>query len=296
MSLPISWPADGLIPVAIQDDETRAVLMIGFMNQEALDATRATGEVHFWSRSRSELWHKGSSSGHIQRVRSIAVNCEQTSLLIRVLQVGAVCHDGYSTCYYRELLPDGSLEVTQDRLFDPRDVYGDGNGIHALTTLWWSAYAWLQDQNVVADSRTSVLLHDPNTSVIDRIQDELRELAGVLDKTHFHSNQNDDALLESSQCAYWIVIECLLRGISFSDILPDRALDVVEATVDPFTASRILRVEAEALQSMTPGVASHLLRMIAEAVRTVDIDPREIIERDLEQLKSRDYFSAYFAR
>lgn len=294
--LPIRWPADGLIPAVIQDDNTDAVLMTGFMNVEALDATRSTGMVHFWSRSRNELWHKGASSGHVQHVRSIAVNCELNSLLIRVEQVGAVCHDGYATCYYRELLPDGSLERTQDRLFDPRDVYGDGFGLAGLTRRWWDAYEHLRDNNLEAVSNTCRLIRSTDTSVLARIQDELQELAGVLDGTHIHSNQQEDALLESSQCAYWIVVECLRRGIGYDAVRPDRALDVPEATVDAITASLVLRAEALSLAEITAGTAMHLLRMIAEAVRTLDIDPRSVIERDMAELESKPYLAEFFAR
>ncbi|MCA9833459.1 MAG: phosphoribosyl-AMP cyclohydrolase [Thermomicrobiales bacterium] len=294
--LPIRWPDDGLIPAVIQDDATDAVLMVGFMNAEALTATRSTGEVHFWSRSRNELWHKGASSGHIQRVRNIAVNCELNSLLIRVEQIGAVCHDGYATCYYRELLPDGTLERTQDRLFDPRDVYGDGFGLVGLTQRWWGAYEYLRDHDLAAVSTTSRLLRSSDASVLPRIQDELQELAGVLDGTHMHQDQREDALLEASQCAYWIVIECLLQGIGYEAVRPDRALDVPEATVGAITASLVLRAEALSLEQITAGTAMHLLRMIAEAVRTLDIDPRAVIERDLAELQGKPYLAEFFAR
>ena len=293
---PIDWPANGLIPAVIQDDTTDAVLMTGFMNAEALAATRTTGEVHFWSRSRQELWHKGASSGHVQHVRRIAINCELNSLLIRVEQVGAVCHEGYATCYYREILPDGSLQRTQDRLFDPRDVYGDGNGLAGITAEWWGAYAYLRDSDLSTESGTSRMLHALGGSVRGRIQDELRELAGVLTGTHMHSSQHEDALLESSQCAYWIVSECLLRGIRYDEVRPDRALDVIDATVDPATAAVILRAEAEVLGDLSPATAAHLLHMIAEAVQTLGIDPRDIIHRDLDELRTKPYLTPYFAR
>src|SRR5699024_1507899 len=148
----------------------------GFMNAEAVETTRSTGQVHFWSRSRQELWHKGGTSGHVQHVRSMAINCDNNSLLIRVEQIGAVCHDGYATCYYRDVQEDGSLEINQDRLFDPRDVYGDGYGLEALTREWWGAYEWLHDHDFSEQSGTSRILRSPETSVINRIQDELGEL------------------------------------------------------------------------------------------------------------------------
>ena len=193
-------------------------------NTEALERTRATGEVHFFSRSRNELWHKGGTSGHVQKVRSIAINCDRNSLLIRVEQVGAVCHDGYATCYYRDLLPDGTLETNQERLFDPRDVYGDGFGLAGLTRQWWGAYEYLRDTDLTAESGTSRMLRTPNANVLDRLRDELTELAGVLDGNHVHTDQRSDLLLEGSQCCYWIVVESLLQGLGWDDVRPDRAL------------------------------------------------------------------------
>ncbi len=295
-ALTINWPEDGLIPVVIQDDESDAVLMTGFMNAEAVETTRSTGQVHFWSRSRQELWHKGGTSGHVQHVRSIAINCDNNSLLIRVEQVGAVCHDGYATCYYRDVQQDGSLEINQDRLFDPRDVYGNGYGLEALTREWWGAYEWLRDHDVSEQSGTSRILQSPEKSVINRIQDELGELAGVLDGTHVHSEQPEDAILEASQCAYWVVVESLKSGLTWSDVRPDRALDVIEASVDAGIAATVLRAEALVLTELSAGVATHLLQMIAESVRTLGIDPRTVIEYDMDQLRARPYLSEYFAR
>lgn len=292
----INWPEDGLIPCVIQDDESNAVLMMGFMNAEALERTRATGEVHFWSRSRNELWHKGSTSGHVQKVRNIAINCERNSLLIRVQQIGAVCHDGYATCYYRDLLPDGTLATNQERLFDPRDVYGDGFGLEGLTRKWWDAYGYLRDNDLTTQSGTSKVLRTPGASVLNRIQDELTELAGVLDGSHVHTDQASDLLLEGSQCCYWIVVESLLRGLTWDDVRPDRAVDVAEASVEPVMAAAILRAEAQALRTFSAAVAMHLLQLVAESARTVGIEPRALIERDLAELEQRPYLTAYFAR
>lgn len=293
---PINWPADGLIPVVIQDDENDAVLMMGFMNQESLEATRSSGEVHFWSRSRQELWHKGSGSGHVQRVRSIAINCDQNSLLIRVEQIGAVCHDGYSTCYYRDVLDDGSLAINRARVFDPRDVYGDGYGLQAITHEWWGAYQFLKDNDLAAQSGTSKLLRSSETSVINRIGEELTELAGVLDGSHVHTNQHDDAILEASQCGYWIAVESIRSRFTWDQVRPDQSLNIVEATVDAATAARVLRSEANSLQTLDPGTAHHLLQMVAEGVLAIGVQPRSILEHDLAELRERPYLTEYFAR
>ncbi len=116
----LHFDRQGLIPSVVVDDATNEVLMVAFMNEEALKETRETGFTHFFSRSRNTIWRKGEQSGNTQEVRDIFVNCEESSLLIRVKQNGgAACHDGYQSCYYRHLLPDDSYEVVAERVFDP---------------------------------------------------------------------------------------------------------------------------------------------------------------------------------
>lgn len=95
----IAFNADGLVPAVIQDATSGRVLMLGYMNQESLTQTAETGRVVFWSRSRKELWRKGDTSGHIQLVRSIEVDCDADALLVHVEQVGAACHTGEASCF-----------------------------------------------------------------------------------------------------------------------------------------------------------------------------------------------------
>lgn len=120
----LKFDRQGLIPAVIQDDVTNEVLLVAFMNEEALQRTRETGYTHFFSRSRNKIWRKGEQSGNVQEVRSIFINCEENSLLIRVVQHGgAACHDGYKSCYYRSLLPNDTYQVVAERIFDPAEVY-----------------------------------------------------------------------------------------------------------------------------------------------------------------------------
>lgn len=120
----LKFDRQGLIPAVIQDDTTDEVLLVAFMDEEALQRTRETGYTHFFSRSRNKIWHKGEQSGNVQEVRSIFLNCEENSLLIRVVQHGgAACHDGYKSCYYRRLLPNGAYQTVTERIFDPAEVY-----------------------------------------------------------------------------------------------------------------------------------------------------------------------------
>ncbi len=100
----LNYNAQGLIPAVIQDDETNAVLMLGYMNADTLRKTKEIGQVVFWSRSRQEVWHKGATSGDYLEVRSIKADCEQNSLLIRVKMLGgAVCHTGAKACFFNEV-------------------------------------------------------------------------------------------------------------------------------------------------------------------------------------------------
>ena len=115
---------DGLIPAIIQDDENKEVLMVGYMNREAVRRTLKSGRVCFWSRSRQEYWIKGETSGHTQTVRTVAFDCDADALLIKVEQKGGACHTGYRSCFFREVSPDGnSTRIVGEKVFDPDAVY-----------------------------------------------------------------------------------------------------------------------------------------------------------------------------
>lgn len=116
--------AAGLIPAIVQDERSGDVLMLGFMNEEALAETRRTREVTFYSRSRNRLWKKGESSGHVLRVREVLVDCDADAVLVRVEPIGpGVCHEGYRSCFFRRIEEDGSATVIADRTFAPEQVY-----------------------------------------------------------------------------------------------------------------------------------------------------------------------------
>jgi phosphoribosyl-AMP cyclohydrolase len=117
----------GLIPAVIQDERSGEVLMLGFMNAEALQATQGSGEVHFFSRSRNKLWKKGETSGHVLKVRDVRIDCDADAILVRVEALGpGVCHEGYRSCFFRRLGKDGAAEIVEQRTFAVEDVYGKG--------------------------------------------------------------------------------------------------------------------------------------------------------------------------
>jgi phosphoribosyl-AMP cyclohydrolase len=118
----------GLVPAIVQDHATGEVLMLGFMNEEALSETQRTGQAVFFSRSRNRLWRKGESSGHLLKVLEVLVDCDSDTLLLRVQAIGpGVCHEGYRSCFFRRLENDGTATVTEGRAFDPSKIYDSGS-------------------------------------------------------------------------------------------------------------------------------------------------------------------------
>jgi phosphoribosyl-AMP cyclohydrolase len=99
----LDWDERGLLPVVVQDVRTREVLMVAWTNEEALRITIETGEAHFWSRSRQQLWHKGAVSGNLQRLRAVWVDCDSDTLLLQVEPLGPACHTGATSCFFRSL-------------------------------------------------------------------------------------------------------------------------------------------------------------------------------------------------
>jgi phosphoribosyl-AMP cyclohydrolase len=113
----------GLVPAIVQDYETGEVLMLAFMNQEAWEATLSTGKATYFSRSRQKLWVKGETSGNLQIVKEILVDCDEDTVLLKVEQRGgAACHTGYRSCFYRKI-EDGALTNIGKLIFDPKEVY-----------------------------------------------------------------------------------------------------------------------------------------------------------------------------
>ena len=114
---------NGLLPAIVQDYETGEVLMLAFMNEEAWESTLSTGRATYYSRSRQKLWIKGETSGHVQMVREIRIDCDDDTVLLKVKQVGdAACHTGYKSCFHKKI-EDGAIQITEKRIFNPEEVY-----------------------------------------------------------------------------------------------------------------------------------------------------------------------------
>src|SRR6516162_492150 len=120
----VNWNADGLVPAIAQDAGSGAVLTQAWMNREALERAAATREAHYWSRSRQKLWRKGETSGHVQRVREIRLDCDNDAILLLVEQIGGIaCHTGRERCFFQRLEGDTWREV-EPVLKDPGETYG----------------------------------------------------------------------------------------------------------------------------------------------------------------------------
>ena len=119
----VNWAHDGMVPAVAQESGSGKVLTVAWMNREALGKTVASGEAHYWSRSRGRLWRKGESSGHVQKVRAIRIDCDEDVILLEVEQTGGIaCHTGRHSCFFRRLEGD-TWVVTEPVLKDPRDIY-----------------------------------------------------------------------------------------------------------------------------------------------------------------------------
>jgi phosphoribosyl-AMP cyclohydrolase len=313
--LPVRFDDDGLIPAVVQDSSTGEVLMVAFMNEEALAATRRTGRTHFWSRSRNRLWRKGETSGHEQIVDAIHVNCEEDSLLLSVRQVGAVCHTGYPTCFYRQWNEDGTLTVTHERAFDPEAVYGQpaeasaadsSNLPPALAALEtasqtvYGAFAFLRDNDFQGASETSRRLHDPTDDSDQRVPEELRELAGVLDGSHGHHDLRSDLLLEGGQVTYWVLLSALRARVTWEELRPNVALQTREPGLNAATVARMLRSEADTWERSDADLVFHAARchatlsLVAQALGTVSLTPEELLDAELLSLREKPYLRQFF--
>jgi len=116
---------NGLVPAVVQDYRSGRVLMVAYMNKDVWKRTLQTGEAHYWSRSRGEIWHKGATSGNIQIVKEIFADCDYDAILLKVEQVGgAACHLGYESCFHNKVKGNGEVTIIGERIFDPERVYG----------------------------------------------------------------------------------------------------------------------------------------------------------------------------
>lgn len=168
----LTFDAQGLIPAIIQDDANADVLMVAYMNREAVERTLASGLTHFYSRSRQRVWQKGETSGHVQRVRSLHLDCDADALLIRVEQVVAACHTGNRSCFFTRVEAGGGLVEEGQARFDPAVVYG---GIAAVLR---RVFAAVRDRKAAAPAGSYVgdLFAGGRERILKKIGEETTEV------------------------------------------------------------------------------------------------------------------------
>lgn len=313
----VTFDHQGLVPAVIQDATSGEVLMVAFMNEEALRLTRQTGQTHFYSRSRAAIWHKGEQSGNVQEVQDIFINCEKNSLLIRVKQHGgAACHDGYASCYYRRLQSDDTYEIVAQRLFDPEIVYASvkepvmspeqekplvrksatkemEQKLEASLRQLYGVYLYLRDHDLSEESNTSRLLQEHSQSyLVSRLADELQELADVQTGEHVHSGRQLDTVLEGSQVGYWLFLIAAGINVPYNDFMPHTSL--LEGYFGQYSEARAIELRQECLSLVSNEQAATVaqgLRLgfaqIGWASAAAGINPLEPAEYDLDQMRRK---------
>lgn len=312
----LTFDRQGLIPVVIQDDSTSEVLMLAFMNQEAFYLTRETGFTHFFSRSRNTVWRKGEQSGHEQEVRGIYVNCEENSLLIKVIQHGAAaCHKGYRSCYYRLLLPDDNYETVAERMFDPEVVYAPyqtqplvedklliatgythaeaQDKLEQEMRQLYGVYLYLRDNDMSDESNTSRLLQERSHGyLVARLADELQELADVQSGEHAHTSREDDTILEGSQVGYWLMLLAATRNLRYEDFMPHAS--ILSGYHEQFSDGKSIEQRQDCLSLLSANQPATLVQglhlgfaLIGWACARAEVSPLAPAEFDLEQMRRK---------
>ena len=302
----LKFDRQGLIPAVIQDESDGQVLMVAFMNEEALRLTRATGYTHLFSRSRNTIWRKGEESGHVQEVHAIYVNCEENSVLLKVAQLGAgACHTGHRSCYYRRLLEDGGYETIEEPAFDPDAVYAHAVPVQTPAPLaeeerqqlendmrrLYSAYIFLRDHDMSTESNTSRLLQEQSIEyLVGRLGDELQELADVQTGTHIHTNRQSDTILEASQVGYWLMLLAATRNVKYDAVRPHEAILAGYETPVPQT----LEQDQECLSLLISENPVEIVQGLARGFTTIGrtcaeagVSPLAPAEYDMAQMRRK---------
>jgi phosphoribosyl-AMP cyclohydrolase / phosphoribosyl-ATP pyrophosphohydrolase len=197
----------GLVPCVVQDHASGEILMLAYMNAEALERTRASGEIHFWSRSRGELWHKGETSGNVQRVRQLRYDCDADAIVALVEAAGPACHTGERSCFYRDL--DGSADPGVDA--PPARGEPEPVAFEALGTLERTLAQRAAERP--AGSYTVELLDDP-ARIGEKVREEADEVARAA------AGESDERLAEeAADVLYHLEVLMASRGLTLASAL-----------------------------------------------------------------------------
>ncbi|RBQ27183.1 MULTISPECIES: bifunctional phosphoribosyl-AMP cyclohydrolase/phosphoribosyl-ATP diphosphatase HisIE [Arcobacteraceae] len=198
----IDWKKmNNLIPVITQDEKTNEILMLGYMNQEALELTLKTKYAHYFSRSKNRIWKKGESSNHTQKVIDIFVDCDNDTILLKVIQEGVACHTGRKSCFFTKL---DTNEIIQDVKIDTSSSYG------VIDTLYHTIQSRKNDD--IEKSYTAKLLKGSQNSMLKKIVEEAGELCFAI-----KDDNENEAIYETADITYHILVALASKNIS-----PDR--------------------------------------------------------------------------
>lgn len=199
---------DGLIPVVVQDIATNAVLMVGFMNRESLIKTLSTGYMHYFSRTRNRIWIKGEESKHYQMVKEAYYDCDADSLLFKVTQIKACCHEGYFTCFHNKI--EGG-EFLGEKLFKPEEVYGKAKIIEAIFNVVKNRI-----EKPTADSYVAHLVKEGQNKILEKIEEESKEL--ILAS---QNNKQEEIVHESTDLLFHIMVLLAYQNINIDKIFSE---------------------------------------------------------------------------
>ncbi|WP_049898107.1 bifunctional phosphoribosyl-AMP cyclohydrolase/phosphoribosyl-ATP diphosphatase HisIE [Ruminococcus gauvreauii] len=190
-----------MVPVIVQDYKTEEVLMLAYMNEEAFDTTLATGKMTYWSRSRDELWTKGLTSGHVQYVKSLTIDCDSDTILARVSQVGAACHTGNRTCFFRELV---------------KKEYDDTNPLRVFQNV----YDVIMDRKIhpKEGSYTNYLFDKGIDKILKKVGEECTEIVIAA-----KNPDKEEIKYEISDFLYHVMVLMAEKGVAWEDITAELA-------------------------------------------------------------------------
>jgi phosphoribosyl-ATP pyrophosphohydrolase/phosphoribosyl-AMP cyclohydrolase len=206
MSITPRFDARGLAPALVQDADTGQVLMLAWMNAEALQRTQESGQSHFWSRSRQELWHKGATSGNIQQVVEIRIDCDRDALLLRVHPSGPACHTGQTSCFYRLLTDEMADEENEQAEIEPKS-----EASFSVSQLFDTICQ--RRDNLPSGSYTTALFEKGEQEIIKKVGEEAVEVILAA------SAQGNQRLVEEiADLTYHLLVLLAARGLSPADI------------------------------------------------------------------------------
>lgn len=226
---------EDLIPVIVQDIRTNEVLMLAYMNREAITKTFSSGQTWFFSRSRNTLWHKGETSGNVQHVEEVYFDCDADTLLVKVRQQGAACHEGYKSCFHYRIEPEGKVALVGELVFNPAEVYDDkaspGRSRPQAkettrpvcicgSTILEEVYDVILDRkhNRIQGAYTSYLFDKGIDSILRKIGEEATEVIVAA-----KNNKRDELIAEAADVIYHLMVLLAAEGVDVREVFGELA-------------------------------------------------------------------------